>query len=110
MIRNIYSLNNIKYSCKRFSALQYILKGNICDIINNLAFWPQRRIAELIIKFLNYISYNTKSKLNNYKQIIVCECWTEKREIISRIKYTAKGRMSKIKYYKINIKLVINIT
>ncbi|PIM96551.1 50S Ribosomal protein L22p/L17e [Candidatus Hodgkinia cicadicola] len=109
MVNVTYSLKNINYSPKKIMWLKYILRGNICDIINRLEGFKRRKISLLLIKFLKYIYDDAGLRASYYRFILLSSFNVGRGTVRTRLKYGARGRILKIKNIKSNINININI-
>ncbi len=89
--------------------LKCLLRGEICNVINKLEGINNRKISELLIKFLKYIYNDVKLKTTRYKFALINNLDVGRTNIRTKLRFGSRGRILRIKGVRSNINININI-
>ncbi|MFP3039374.1 MAG: uL22m family ribosomal protein [Candidatus Hodgkinia cicadicola] len=104
-----YSLRSIDYSPKKLKEVALLLRGNIYDALFCLRFLNKRPIAKLLTKFLVSAYCDALAKHAWVKSLVVSECFVGRAEAKSKLRFSARGRITRYEHVKSNLSIKLGL-
>ncbi len=101
-----YTLKNINYSPKKLKVFSKHIKGKLNLLIHKFLTAKSRKSGNIIIKFLKHIYVDTLLKYGQ-KNVYVLYCHTGRSEIIKKLDFAAKGKLTHSNKTKSNLTIII---